>query len=92
MITLVAEFLFGLIFIRALVLYFRKDWVQLLSGALAARGRLSDPQGRLFWLIVCGTVPARVSVSRVRSLDRRLVSSPTRCSPKNFIGSERSVP
>lgn len=42
----------------ALFLYFWKDWVQLLSGAFAARGRLSDPQGRLFWLIVCGTVPA----------------------------------
>ena len=42
----------------ALFIYFWKDWVQLLSGALAARGRLSDPQARLFWLIVCGTAPA----------------------------------
>jgi undecaprenyl-diphosphatase len=42
----------------ALFLYFWKDWLQLLSGVLAARGHLSDPQARLFWLIVCGTVPA----------------------------------
>ncbi|HEX4299784.1 MAG TPA: undecaprenyl-diphosphate phosphatase [Gammaproteobacteria bacterium] len=42
----------------ALFVYFWKDWLSLLSGTVAARGSLRDPQARLFWLLVCGTVPA----------------------------------
>jgi undecaprenyl-diphosphatase len=42
----------------ALFVYFWRDWFALLSSTLAARGRPGDPQARLFWLLVCGTVPA----------------------------------
>lgn len=42
----------------ALFVYFWKDWLSLLSGTVAARGSMRDPQARLFWLLVCGTVPA----------------------------------
>ena len=42
----------------ALFVYFWKDWLSLLSGTLAARGSIKDSQARLFWLLVCGTVPA----------------------------------
>jgi undecaprenyl-diphosphatase len=42
----------------ALFVYFWKDWLSLLGGTVAARGSLRDPQARLFWLLVCGTVPA----------------------------------
>lgn len=41
----------------ALFLYFWKDWRSLLAGTWEARGRISDPRARLFWLLVCGTVP-----------------------------------
>ncbi len=42
----------------ALFIYFWKDWRDLLSGTVAARGSFKDPQARLFWLLVFGTVPA----------------------------------
>lgn len=42
----------------ALFLYFWKDWFTLLGGTLAARGSPRDPQARLFWLLVCGSMPA----------------------------------
>lgn len=42
----------------ALFIYFWKDWLALLNGTLTSRGRFNDPQARLFWLLVCGTVPA----------------------------------
>jgi undecaprenyl-diphosphatase len=42
----------------ALFIYFWRDWRTLLAGAWSARGNPSDPQARLFWLLVCGTVPA----------------------------------
>jgi undecaprenyl-diphosphatase len=44
----------------ALFIYFWKDWLALLGGTLRARGRISDPQARLFWLLVCGTLPAGI--------------------------------
>src|SRR5215469_12430471 len=44
----------------ALFVYFWKDWFSLLGGTVAARGSLRDPQARLFWLLVCGTVPAGI--------------------------------
>jgi len=42
----------------ALFIYFWRDWSVLLGGTVAARGSFRDPQARLFWLLVCGTVPA----------------------------------
>jgi undecaprenyl-diphosphatase len=44
----------------ALFIYFWKDWFALLGGTFAARGSLRDPQARLFWLLVCGTLPAGI--------------------------------
>lgn len=42
----------------ALLLYFWRDWVRLLSGFLKARGGVSNPDARLLWMLVVGTVPA----------------------------------
>lgn len=42
----------------ALFAFFWRDWRDLLTSAWSARGRASDPKARLFWLIVCGTLPA----------------------------------
>ncbi|HEV2109771.1 MAG TPA: undecaprenyl-diphosphate phosphatase [Gammaproteobacteria bacterium] len=42
----------------ALLLYFWRDWRALLSGVWAAHGGTGNPEARLFWLLVCGTVPA----------------------------------
>lgn len=44
----------------ALLLYFWRDWRDLLRGLWRARGRTRNPEARLFWLIVCGTVPAGI--------------------------------
>ncbi|MGE5624263.1 MAG: undecaprenyl-diphosphate phosphatase [Bacillota bacterium] len=42
----------------ALVIYFWRDWLSLLAGALRGGGSPAHPQARLFWLLACGTVPA----------------------------------
>ncbi|MDE2253842.1 MAG: undecaprenyl-diphosphate phosphatase [Betaproteobacteria bacterium] len=42
----------------ALLLYFWRDWVQLISGWLRARGGTSNPQAQLLWLLVVGSIPA----------------------------------
>jgi undecaprenyl-diphosphatase len=44
----------------ALLIYFRRDWLQLFAGLWRARGRAHNPEARLFWLLVVGTVPAGV--------------------------------
>ncbi|MGB9428284.1 MAG: undecaprenyl-diphosphate phosphatase [Gammaproteobacteria bacterium] len=42
----------------ALFIYFWRDWFALLGGAWKARGNVNNPQARLFWLLVVGTIPA----------------------------------
>ena len=42
----------------ALFIYFWRDWFELLAGIWRSGGRPQDPQARLFWLLVCSTVPA----------------------------------
>lgn len=42
----------------ALLIYFWRDWQQLLSGVWQARGGTRLPQARLFWLLVVATIPA----------------------------------
>ena len=42
----------------ALFIYFWNDWRKLLLGTWVVRGRPSDPETRLFWLLVCGTAPS----------------------------------
>jgi undecaprenyl-diphosphatase len=42
----------------AVIVYFRHDWLKLLRGFL---GRdMSDPYGRLSWMVVVGTIPAAI--------------------------------
>ncbi|HUW97765.1 MAG TPA: undecaprenyl-diphosphate phosphatase [Acidiferrobacter sp.] len=42
----------------ALLLYFWRDWRDIFSGLWKARGRTSNPQARLFWLLVVASIPA----------------------------------
>ncbi|MCP1292340.1 undecaprenyl-diphosphate phosphatase [Chromobacterium sp. S0633] len=42
----------------ALLLYFRRDWLQLTGGFLKAGGKASNPDARLMWLLIAGTIPA----------------------------------
>jgi undecaprenyl-diphosphatase len=42
----------------ALLLYFRRDWIDLIGGFLRAGGRPSNEHSRLVWRLVVGTVPA----------------------------------
>ncbi|RBH42356.1 undecaprenyl-diphosphatase, partial [Pseudomonas sp. MWU13-2860] len=42
----------------ALLLYFRRDWLQLISGFLKAGGKASNPDARPLWLLIAGTIPA----------------------------------
>jgi len=42
----------------ALLLYFWRDWARLIGGWLRARGSTADPDARLLWLLVVGTIPA----------------------------------
>ncbi len=42
----------------ALLLYFWRDWVELISGWLRARGGTGNPQAQLLWLLVVGSIPA----------------------------------
>ena len=44
----------------ALFTYFWRDWRDLLGGVWAAQGGADNPQARLFWLLVCGTLPAGI--------------------------------
>lgn len=42
----------------ALLLYFRRDWIELVGGFLRAGGRPLNPEARLVWRLIAGTVPA----------------------------------
>ncbi|HQU15829.1 MAG: undecaprenyl-diphosphatase [Chromatiales bacterium 21-64-14] len=42
----------------ALFLFFWRDWMRLFSGLADARGRATNPEARLFWLLVVATIPA----------------------------------
>ena len=44
----------------ALFIYFWRDWFALLGGTWKARGNLNNPDVRLFWLLVVGTIPAGI--------------------------------
>lgn len=42
----------------ALLLFFWRDWWKILVSLARTRGRPTEPDARLFWLLVLGTVPA----------------------------------
>ncbi|MHB1543240.1 MAG: undecaprenyl-diphosphate phosphatase [Gammaproteobacteria bacterium] len=42
----------------ALLAYFWRDWWGILKSLIQTRGRTTQPETRLFWLLVLGTVPA----------------------------------
>ena len=42
----------------ALLLFFWRDWWNILLSLVRARGKPTEPDARLFWLLVLGTVPA----------------------------------
>jgi len=42
----------------ALLLFFWRDWRDILASLVRTRGRPTEPDARLFWLLVLGTVPA----------------------------------
>lgn len=42
----------------ALLLYFWRDWAEILGGAIRSRGSLQDPAGRLLWLLIVASIPA----------------------------------
>ncbi len=44
----------------ALLLYFRRDWIELIGGWLRARGGMGNEQARTLWLLVAGSIPAGV--------------------------------
>ncbi|HVA55921.1 MAG TPA: undecaprenyl-diphosphate phosphatase [Gammaproteobacteria bacterium] len=44
----------------ALFVYFWRDWFALLGGTWKAHGNLNNPDARLFWLLVVGTIPAGI--------------------------------
>jgi undecaprenyl-diphosphatase len=42
----------------ALLLYFWRDWAQILGGTLRARGSLKDPSTHLLLLLIVASIPA----------------------------------
>lgn len=42
----------------ALLIYFRRDWIRLFRGFWLAKAQPSNPDSRLLWLLMLGTVPA----------------------------------
>ncbi|EQD33181.1 undecaprenyl pyrophosphate phosphatase, partial [mine drainage metagenome] len=42
----------------ALLAYFWRDWWEILKSLVRTRGRTTQPESRLFWLLVLGTIPA----------------------------------
>ncbi|WP_097460452.1 undecaprenyl-diphosphate phosphatase [Mangrovitalea sediminis] len=42
----------------ALLLYFRRDWIRLIGGVLRQHREPSNPEAKVFWLLVMATVPA----------------------------------
>lgn len=44
----------------ALLIFFRREWLVMLGAVVRSRGSASDPHTRLFWLLVCGSLPAGI--------------------------------
>lgn len=72
----------------AVLIYFRRDWIRVIAGfvlSLRSRGpwstrpggRLADPDSRLAWWVVIGTVPAAVIGYLFEDFFQSLFNSPT---------------
>lgn len=42
----------------ALLIYFRQDWIKLVSGFARAKGKPTNPESRLMLLLIAGSIPA----------------------------------
>jgi undecaprenyl-diphosphatase len=62
----------------AVVAYFWRDWLSLIGAAFhSLRHRsLADPQARLFWLILLGTIPAVLAGWRLEDFFTRMFARP----------------
>ncbi len=61
----------------ALLLYFHRDWQQLIGGFLRARGRADNAEARLMWRLIAGTIPAGLIGLLLEKQLRVLFSSAT---------------
>lgn len=61
----------------ALLLYFHRDWHALVTGFIRARGGSSNPEARLMWRLVAGTIPAGLLGLLLEKQLRVLFSSAT---------------
>lgn len=61
----------------ALLLYFRRDWIALFRGWFQAGFKAGNPQARLMWLLIAGTVPAGLLGLLLEKQLRVLFSSAT---------------
>jgi len=63
----------------AVLMYFWRDWLALFRaglGALRNRSFLQDPEARLLWLIVLGTLPAALAGALLESVFEQAFASP----------------
>lgn len=63
----------------ALVLFYRNDWIALVRGLIASivRGRISDdPNERIVWLLIAGTIPVGILGVLLQSAVKSLFASP----------------
>jgi len=62
----------------ALIAFYRRDWVRIVAGLARslARGRVEDPDARLGWLLVVGTVPLALAGVFLEGPVRALFGSP----------------
>ena len=61
----------------ALLLYFRADWLSLLRGLIPAGGKPANPEARLMWLLMVGTIPAGLLGLLLEKHLRVLFANPT---------------
>lgn len=61
----------------ALLLFFYRDWLQLIAGFVRAKGGGGNPEARLMWRLIAGTIPAGLLGLLLEKQLRVLFSSAT---------------
>ncbi|MBV8467127.1 MAG: undecaprenyl-diphosphate phosphatase [Burkholderiales bacterium] len=61
----------------ALLLYFWRDWAELIGGFLRAKGGFGNEQSRLMWRLMFGTIPAGLIAFALEKQIRALFTSTT---------------